>query len=126
MSREEDQEKTRKTVKTPTKNDSAEESANIPMCTTVEDIVFNNQLYDDLEKNPPTRRLHHKELNPKQIEKVKSFLKPYYKRKMVTKEQWKAVMKDAVRDMCKKPTKFTNDEEIKQFVQQNVAAYMKV
>ena len=95
------------------------------MSNAVKDIVFNNQLYDDLEQNPPTRRLHHKELNPKKIEKLKGFLKPYYKKKIVTKEQWKAVMKDAVRDMCRKPTKFTNDEEIKLFVQQNVAAYVK-
>ena len=114
-----------KKTATTTKSENKERKPNSGMSNAVKDIVFNNQLYDDLEQNPPTRRLHHKELNPKKIEKLKGFLKPYYKKKIVTKEQWKAVMKDAVRDMCRKPTKFTNDEEIKLFVQQNVAAYVK-
>merc|ERR1719427_2187571 len=78
------------------------------------------------KKEKDIKNINHRELNPSQIEKVKKFLKPYYRRRMVTKEQWKAVMKDAVRDMCKKPMKFTDDEDIKVLVQQNVASYSKV
>ena len=95
------------------------------MSSAVKDIVFNTELYEEIESNP-SKRLHHKDLPPNQIKKVKGFLKPYYKKKMVTKEQWKAVMKDAVRDMCRKPAKFADDENIKQFVAENVAAYLKV
>ena len=96
------------------------------MSGEVKDIVFNNQLYEEIEPTEPTKRLRHKDLPPNQIKKVKGFLKPYYKKKMVTKEQWKAVMKDAVRHMCKKPLKFSDDEVIKKFVHENVAAYLKV